>query len=107
MRAAKAIWDYSEASLRYIFGNSTGNIYADQILEAVQDRPDGITQSDLHTVFSRNVRKTQIESALSLLMEANLIEKRIERKLGGRSTTYWRATNYEKNEISEVTNPNS
>ena len=36
LRAARAVWDYSEASVRYIFGASLGDEVADTILEALR-----------------------------------------------------------------------
>ena len=35
LQAATAVWDYCDASVRYVFGTKTGNQYADRIIDAL------------------------------------------------------------------------
>jgi len=44
--AALAVWDYCQASVRYLFDNKLGNSTADTILSALRQTPDGLTRTD-------------------------------------------------------------
>ena len=41
LKAALAVWDYAEASARYIFGDATGDPVADSIEEMLTGAPEG------------------------------------------------------------------
>jgi hypothetical protein len=56
LQAAKALWDYSAASVRYIFGDSLGDPVADEIMgELRKAGSDGRTRNQIREFFSRNV----------------------------------------------------
>ncbi len=76
--AALALWDYTEASARYIFGDNLGDYEADQILATLRQKPGGLTKTEIHSIFGRNKSGSQIDRALTLLLEHNLAEKKIE-----------------------------
>lgn len=86
--AALAIWDYSEASARYIFGDATGDPIADRILVSLRVTPAGLSRTDIRDLFGRNMDAERIESALSILEKANLIRKDKE-GTNGRPTERW------------------
>jgi hypothetical protein len=44
LMAALAVWEYCEASARFIFGTSLGDATADDILRALRGRPEGMTR---------------------------------------------------------------
>lgn len=88
--AALALWDYCEASTRYIFGDATGDPIADRILAAL--RTDGpMDQTDISDLFGRHVRGARLERAQEALLAAGLIHK-IQEKSGGRPRIVWVAT---------------
>jgi hypothetical protein len=90
LHAALAVWDYSEASARYIFGEATGDAAADRILVAL--RTYGATsEKDIYSnVFQHHVRSDRIQRALSMLHQAGMIVSRVE-KTDGRARTLWEA----------------
>lgn len=89
--AALAIWDYSEASAKYIFGDSTGDPIADRIYQAIKNSPSGLSLSEMHDLFQRNENKGKIQSALNLLERFGGVQ-RISRNTGGRPVEVWRVS---------------
>jgi hypothetical protein len=88
--AGLALWNYSEASARYVFGDLVGDPVADSILRALRHAgTTGMTRTDISTLFSRNLSATRIEPALALLMMSGKAkpEKRIG--TGGRAKEVW------------------
>lgn len=89
--AALALWEYGEASARYIFGEATGDTVTDRILEGLRIHREMSESDILHRLFQRNVKAERIHTALSLLHRGKLISSRIE-ETQGRSRTLWRVT---------------
>ena len=54
LEAALAVWCYSAASARWVFGDSLGDPTADEIWVAAKERPAGVTRTDVSDMFSRN-----------------------------------------------------
>jgi hypothetical protein len=88
LKAALALWDYCEASARYVFGNATGDPVADRIEAELEAEPDGLTKTDLSHLFKRNKSSEEIERSLSLLERHGRIIKRTE-STGGRPAERW------------------
>lgn len=86
--AALALWDYSEASAKYIFGDSTGDPVADRILAALKRSSSGLTLSEIHELFSRHKSTGNIQGALALLERFNGVQ-RTSLDTGGRPTEVW------------------
>jgi hypothetical protein len=72
LAAALAVWDYAEASARFIFGESLGYPEADRLLAALRAAPEGLSKSDISGVFGRHRSESEIESALRALAESGL-----------------------------------
>jgi hypothetical protein len=51
LKAAAAVWRYCEASAHFVFGNSTGDKAADEILQALRATPTGLTRTELRDHF--------------------------------------------------------
>ena len=66
--AAMAVWDYCEASARYIFGDATGDPVADRIMESLRQAPLGLSRTDISNFLGRNVPMARISQALGLLL---------------------------------------
>jgi len=89
--AALALWDYAEASARYIFGDATGDWVADRILQAARESDGGLSRTEIRDIFSRHVNEGRIERALSLL-ERNRMTKMVKEASGGRPIEKWTST---------------
>lgn len=88
--AALALWEWAEASARFIFGEATGDTVADRILEALKNHGP-MTETEISDLFQRNAKAGRIHRALGTLQRSRLIEGVIE-ETGGRKKTVWRAT---------------
>ena len=86
LKAALAVWDYAEASARYIFGDATGDPVADQITDALQH--GGLDRTAISHLFQRHVKAARIDHALSLLQKANKAHCE-RRETNGRSIEVW------------------
>ena len=92
LRAAIAVWDYCEASVKYIFGNGLANRIADTVLNALRmSGKAGLTRTAISNLFNRNKRKPEIDTALQLLLSTRLA--RFDTAgTEGRSAETWFAT---------------
>jgi hypothetical protein len=90
--AAQAVWDYAEASTRYIFGGKQGDTITDTILTKLKEKfPDELTQTDISRVFHGHQNASKIERALQTLERDGLVTQQTA-ETGGRPVTWWRAT---------------
>jgi hypothetical protein len=86
--AALALWNFCEASARFIFGDSLGDPVADEILRALRNSPKGLARFDIRELFARHRSGNEIARVLSCLLEYGLA--RFERKeTGGRPKERW------------------
>jgi hypothetical protein len=88
LRAALAVWDYAEASARYIFGDATGDDLADSIEEILSGSPEGMTRAQIRDAFGRNKSSERIGAALGLLERHGRVSKETE-QTGGRPAERW------------------
>jgi hypothetical protein len=88
--AAIALWDYCEASARYIWGDATGDPVADRILGGVRHTDGGLSRTEISGLFLRHVSSSRIDLALVSLEALNLIQ-RIKQETGGRPVERWTA----------------
>ncbi len=86
--AALALWEYSERSVRYIFGDCLGDPIADTILTALRSNPKGLTRTEISGLFKRHADSVQITNALKFLNELGFANSRIE-STTGRSQEIW------------------
>ncbi len=90
LKAALAVWEYCEASARWIFGGALEDAVADRIVGALRCNEAPMSQSELHNLFNRHASGTRIIEALTDLQRRGLV--RAERlSTGGRSKTVWQA----------------
>ena len=89
LMAALALWDFAEASARYVFGDATGDQVADQILDAVRSAGnDGMTRTEIFSLFGRHKNADRINRALSMLLAARHMRRESE-DTGGRPSERW------------------
>jgi hypothetical protein len=90
--AAVALWDYCEASARFIFGDSLGDPDAEKLLDALRKAKDGLTRKQIYVdVFHGHKKSGDIVKLLSNLLTAGLIHRSNLPSTGGRPTEAWRA----------------
>ena len=89
LEAALAVWERAEATVRYLFGDLTGDSVADTILRALRAQAL-MTQTDIGALFGRHVPSERIGKATALLLEGGLVTcERIE--TDGRPAMKWKA----------------
>jgi len=90
--AALALWEYCEASARYIFGDALGDQVADEILRALRAAgAAGMTRTAIRDLFGRNQSAEQISAALDLLERRRLaVRDTRPGPAGGRPAEVWR-----------------
>lgn len=103
LMAALALWSFCEASAAWIFGDALGDPVADELARALRQSPDGLTKTEIASLFGRHRRGPEIGRALGLLLEQGLATFTKE-ATDGRPVERWRATgrSCEKSEISEI-----
>jgi uncharacterized protein YjiS (DUF1127 family) len=91
LMAALAVWDYVYASSKIIFGGKVGDHISDTILDELRDVEDvGLTTSEIHELFSKNKKASQIRAALKRMSDEGWIFSRKEKGEGpGRPTIRW------------------
>ena len=91
LMAALALWEYAEASARYVFGDATGDPVADQIMEALTAAgAEGMTRTEISNLFGRNRSTERIGRALFMLLNAGRV-RREQEETGGRKAERWYA----------------
>ena len=87
--AALALWRYSAASARWIFGDALGDPTADELWSAAKERPAGLTRTEVSELFSRNKKRREIERALSVLEDAGRLRRETRHADRGRAAEVW------------------
>ena len=95
MRAALEVWRYCYDSVRYLFGEATGNADADKLYRALQKAgPAGLTQTEIsHEVFQKNFPAARIEAVCRFLEGFGLVRSMADDSAGTRPVTRWFACN--------------
>ncbi|MDA2919733.1 DUF3987 domain-containing protein [Desulfobacterota bacterium AH_259_B03_O07] len=73
LKAALAIWDYAESSVKYIFQDATGDTLANEILSALSIHPEGMTRTEINNCFNRHKSSQEINTSLELLDSLGLV----------------------------------
>ena len=88
LQAALAVWDYAEASARYIFGDRLGDPVADAILNALRGRGE-MSRTDIRDLLGRNYSAARIDAALALLASSGKARSETRKADTGRPTEVW------------------
>ena len=68
LEAALAVWKYCEDSARHIFGDSLGDPFADEVLEALRAAGSkGLSRTEIRDRFGRHKSGSQLERVLELI----------------------------------------
>jgi len=88
LRAALAVWDFVESSVKHVFGGSLGDPVSDEILSAIKKNKDGLTRTDINNMLGRNYDAGVITVALRSLQDKHLIQSEAH-KTNGRPSEMW------------------
>jgi hypothetical protein len=92
LKAAGALWEYCEASVRLVFGDALGDPNTTKLLAALNAAPLGLTKSEINSqVFNRNKKAGELATILSDLLTAGLIHRKSDSSTGGRKSERWLA----------------
>ena len=92
LKAALAVWDYCEASCRYIFGDKLGDPVADGLLKALHGSgTEGMTRTDINKLFKGHRLSNEIGRALHLLESLGLARQKTQ-ETRGRHVELWFTT---------------
>ena len=83
LRAAQEVWGYCEESVRSIFGDALGDETADAISKALQNAPQGLTQTEISRLFAGHKPAAELQRALTLLQGKGLVAMQRESAAGG------------------------
>jgi len=89
--AALALWDYAARSAAWALGHATGDPLAEQIHQALQSSPDGLTRTQIRDLFARHQPRHRIDEALQALTAAGRAQAS-KILTPGRPTEHWTAT---------------
>ena len=91
LRAAHALWKYSERSAASIFGTGLGDRVADTMLAALKDAgAEGMTSTEISTILGRNVNLSRLNRAFSMLVAGGRVVSTKDAAAGkGRPPTRW------------------
>ena len=86
--AALAVWEYADASARYIFGDAMGDPVADELLKALRTSSGGLTRTDIRDLFGRHMDGNRIGRVLGQLFENGLVRRELV-ETEGRPAERW------------------
>ncbi len=92
LKAAMALWDYSEKSARVIFGNKTGDRIVDKV-KAVLRESGQLTLTAISNLFGRNLHKDELERIIETLLRWGMATVGEEEDREGRPVTVIHDTN--------------
>jgi hypothetical protein len=93
LSAALALWQFCADSARYIFGESTGNPLADDVLEYLRAAQElGMTRTEISNALGRHVSASRLTGALTTLERAGKVRREEIKDTGGRPSEKWYAT---------------
>ncbi len=104
LEAALALWEYAEASGRFIFGAGLGDHVADTILRLLNSAPAGLTRTEISQSLGGHRAAADLARAFGLLERHGLAHALTE-KTAGRPGERWFAGPGEKGGESEQSPP--
>jgi len=89
LKAGLAIWDYADASARFIFGDATGDPVKDTILTSLRTSPDGLSRTEISRLFQGHQKSDRINRSLEDLRQLGRVKKG-SIDTDGRPTEVWK-----------------
>jgi hypothetical protein len=87
--AALALWDYCEASARYIFGVAPADVDEAVIMGALREAPEGLTRSAINDLFHGKKSGKEIAELLGRMLTKGIVHRRKGESRGGRPPEFW------------------
>src|SRR5215217_1571772 len=90
--AALAVWQYAEQSAYLIFGDRTGDMVGDEILEALREAgEEGMPRTEIHDLFGRHLKGRVLRAVLrDLEAQGRIYRKELPKGEGpGRPPEVW------------------
>jgi hypothetical protein len=105
LRAALALWSYADASARIIFGSEPEDPHIGVVLAKLQEVcAAGMTRTDLHNAFNRNIPAAQLLEALAKLRDrGDAYADKVKTGKPGAPAERWHARR--RNELNEEIAP--
>jgi len=92
VESALAIWEYSQESVRHIFGDAIGDPDADRVLAALRHETEGLSRTDVSGLFGRNKSSTDLDRIAQVLVSANRLQiTRVFVDGSKKKVEWWRA----------------
>jgi hypothetical protein len=91
--AALAIWDYCDATAKFVFGSSLGNKIADELMRRLRGSGSvGMTRTEIRDAFNKHLSAERLGAALELLRSKGLVACEIGQLhvAGGRPPEIWK-----------------
>jgi len=108
LETALNVWQYSEDSARYIFGERLDDQTAERILTALREKQEnGLTRTEIRELFDKHISKEKLDGALQNLLENNLAEVRKEETKGRPKETWLACVLSVKSVLSPETDTNT
>lgn len=93
LKAALSVWDYSYASLKYIFRNKYTNIIHNEIIDLLKFTQEGLSTTEISNSFNRNKSSDQLQESLNKLVQSNVLLVE-EQKTNGRTKTIYKFNSF-------------
>jgi hypothetical protein len=91
MKAALALWDYSERSARFIFTGVMGDPTEERILNGLRSSSKGLTRTEITGLLGGHMKSNVIRAALTTLEQQGLAHRKSV-KTNGRTAEQWYLT---------------
>jgi len=88
LRAALSLWAYCERSAQCLFGGRYGDPMMDAIVDALRQRPDGMTMREIDDLFSGHKKASELQARRAQLLRLGRITV-IRESTGGRPAERW------------------
>lgn len=103
LRAALALWQYSEDSVHHIFDDGSDDWLADRIVKCLESHPGGQSTTDFHRMTNNNIPGDRIQATLAKLISENRIASTHRPSTGGgKPTTIWTLNQAEVKELGSL-----
>src|SRR5262249_44700750 len=83
LAAALALWDYAVASVRHVFGAAIGDALADQLLDFLKSRPEGVSRTEIRDCLGRHEKSENVLRSLATLEKYRLAWREQRKTAGG------------------------
>jgi hypothetical protein len=90
LNAALALWQYADASTKLIFPSEASDPFPELVLGKLREAPAGMTRTELHNAFGRNLPAAKLLEALAKLRDrGDATAEQVQ--TGGRPAERWKA----------------